>query len=194
MAERVLITTVDLEPAVHLRLAFEEEGFDVELLTPGEHVADVPDASLLVLTGALHDRAARRLSGEARDHGRLPVIALLESSDRPTDDLQWRLGVTEWFTKPADPGEITMVGRRLIERRRLATQTGIVGETAAMHEALERVVQIAPVNSTVLITGESGTGKESIARALHLLSPRKHRPFIEADVDAVAGAVLEFIF
>jgi DNA-binding NtrC family response regulator len=191
MAERVLITTVDLEPAVHLRHAFEEEGFDVELLTPGEHVADVPDASLLVLTGALHDRAARRLAGEAREHGRLPVIALLESSERPTDDLQWRLGVTEWFNKPIDPGEVTLVGRRLIDRRRLATQTGIVGETAAMHEALERVVQMAPVNSTVLITGESGTGKERIARALHLLSPRKHRPFIAANVAALTETLLE---
>src|SRR5262245_42327294 len=191
MAERVLITTVDLEPAVRLRHTFEEEGFDVELLTPGEHVADVPDASLLVLTGALHDRAARRLAGEAREHGRLPVIALLEGGERPSEDLQWRLGVTEWFTKPVDPGEITMVGRRLIERRRLATQTGIVGETAAMHEALERVVQIAPVNSTALITGESGTGKERIARALHLLSPRKHRPFIAANVAALSETLLE---
>ncbi|MGH7468607.1 MAG: sigma-54 interaction domain-containing protein [Longimicrobiales bacterium] len=191
MAERVLITTADLEPAVRLRHAFEEDGFDVELLTPGEHIADVPDAALLVLTGALQEKAARRLAGEARDADRLPVIGLLETGERPDLELQQRLGVTEWFTKPADPSEITSSGRRLIERRRLRTLTGIVGETAAMHEALERVVQIAPVNATVLITGESGTGKERIARGLHLLSPRKHKPFIAANVAAMPETLLE---
>jgi hypothetical protein len=42
MAETVLITTQDLEPAVRLRDAFRDAGFD-ELLTPGERVADVPE-------------------------------------------------------------------------------------------------------------------------------------------------------
>jgi DNA-binding NtrC family response regulator len=191
MAERVLITTADLEPAVRLRHAFEADGFNVELLTPGEHIADVPDAALLLLTGALSDKAARRLAGEARDAEHLPVIALLETADRPDPELQWRLGVSEWFTKPVELSEVTSSGRRLIERRRLRSLTGIVGETSAMHEALERVVQIAPVNATVLITGESGTGKERIARGLHLLSPRKHKPFIAANVAAMPETLLE---
>jgi DNA-binding NtrC family response regulator len=190
MAERVLITTADLEPAVRLRHAFEDDGFDVELLTPGEHIADVPDAALLVLTGGLQEKAARRLSGEARAADRLPIIALLESSERPQEE-QWRLGITEWFTKPVDPAEVTLVGRRLIERRRLRALTGIVGDTAGMMEALERVVQIAPVNATVLVTGESGTGKERIARGLHLLSPRKNKPFIAANVAALPETLLE---
>ena len=75
MAERVLITTADLEPAVRLRHTFEDDGFSVELLTPGEHVTDVTDPALLVLTGALQDKQARRLAGEARDAEQLPVIA-----------------------------------------------------------------------------------------------------------------------
>jgi hypothetical protein len=53
VAERVLITTADLEPAVRLRDAFEAEGYAVELLTPGERIADVADPVLLVLTGGL---------------------------------------------------------------------------------------------------------------------------------------------
>ncbi|HSL72431.1 MAG TPA: sigma-54 dependent transcriptional regulator [Longimicrobiales bacterium] len=191
MAERVLITTADLEPAVRLRHAFEEDGFDVELLTPGEHVTDVTDPVLLVLTGALQEKPARRLASEARDADHLPIIALLEPGEKANTELQWRLGVADAFTKPVDPSEVTLVGRRLIERRRLRTLTGIVGETDSMREALERVVQIAPVNSTVLITGESGTGKERIARGLHLLSPRRHRPFIAANVAALPETLLE---
>jgi DNA-binding NtrC family response regulator len=60
-----------------------------------------------------------------------------------------------------------------------------------MEEVLERVVQIAPVGSTVLIQGESGTGKELVARGLHALSPRRHRPFIAVNVAALPENLLE---
>jgi len=66
-----------------------------------------------------------------------------------------------------------------------------VGETDAMKEALERVVQIAPVQATVLVTGESGTGKELVARGIHALSPRRHRPFIAVNVAALSETLLE---
>ncbi|NIP56659.1 MAG: hypothetical protein GWM90_09375, partial [Gemmatimonadetes bacterium] len=51
MAERVLITTSDLETAVHLRDAFQSHKLAVELLTPSEDIGDVEDAALLILTG-----------------------------------------------------------------------------------------------------------------------------------------------
>jgi transcriptional regulator with PAS, ATPase and Fis domain len=66
-----------------------------------------------------------------------------------------------------------------------------VGDTEVMEEVLERVVQIAGVDSTVLIQGESGTGKELVARGLHALSPRRHRAFIAANVAALPETLLE---
>lgn len=191
MAERVLITTVDLEPAVRLRDAFEAEHYDVELLTPGEHISDVPDPILLILTGGLDQKQARRLAREAAEHGRLPIIALVDSAAQATQQLRFALGIHEFAAKPVDPADVVLIGRRLIDRQRLREATGIVGETDAMREAMERIVQIAPVNSTVLITGESGTGKERIARGIHALSPRKHKPFIAANVAALPETLLE---
>ncbi len=88
-------------------------------------------------------------------------------------------------------GDVILLGSRLIERRRLQRLTGIVGETDAMSEVLERVVQIAPVESTVLVTGESGTGKELVARGIHALSPRRHEPFIAVNVAALSDTLLE---
>ena len=191
MADRVLITTVDLEPAVRLRDAFEAEGYAVELLTPGERIADVKDPVLLVLTGGLDQKQARRLAREAAELDRLPVIALIDSPAHATQDLRFRLGVSEFAVKPIDAADVALIGKRLIDRQHLKAVTGIVGETDSMREAVERVVQIAPVNSTVLITGESGTGKERIARGIHALSPRKHRPFIAANVAAMPETLLE---
>jgi DNA-binding NtrC family response regulator len=190
MPDRILITTADLEPAVRLKHAFDESDYQVELLTPGEHIREVPDPCLLVLTGGFHEKAAKRLAGEARELN-LPVVALVEPGEKSPRDLQWQLGVSEVFQKPVEPADVVVAAKRLIERRQLRTITGIVGETEGMREALERVVQMAAVNSTVLITGESGTGKERIARGLHSLSPRKHRPFIAANVAALPETLLE---
>jgi DNA-binding NtrC family response regulator len=193
MAETVVITTQDLEPAVRVRDAFRAAGYETELLTPGERLADVPQPVLLVLTGALEDRQARRLSREAVDHNGLPVIGLFDAGTAQslTADLRTRLGISEGLIKPVDASEVLLVGRRLLDRARLRRVTGIIGETDPMVETLERVVQIAPVNSTVLLTGESGTGKERVARGIHALSPRRHRPFIATNVAALPETLLE---
>jgi DNA-binding NtrC family response regulator len=191
MAERVLITTNDLEVAVRLRDAFGAHKLPVELLTPSEDIADIDEPALLVLTGDLDRKRARRLAREAAEHDRMPVMAIADSEDEAPPSLRARLGLAEVFFKPLDFEDAALAGRRLIERRRLRAITGIVGETDAMLEVLERVTQMAPVNSNVLITGESGTGKELVARGLHALSPRRHRPFIAANVAALADTLLE---
>src|SRR5512146_1672556 len=95
MAETILITTTDLEPAVRLRDAFEDAGFTVELMTSGEHVGDVPDPALLILTGPLADRLATRLVREAHEHDRLPVLGLAASPDEATAETCRRLGIAE---------------------------------------------------------------------------------------------------
>ncbi|MCJ7628921.1 MAG: sigma 54-interacting transcriptional regulator, partial [Longimicrobiales bacterium] len=84
-----------------------------------------------------------------------------------------------------------LLGRTLIERNRLQEITGIVGESDSIRETLERVVQFAPVNATVLVTGESGTGKELIARGIHALSSRRHKAFIAVNVAALSDTLLE---
>jgi DNA-binding response OmpR family regulator len=147
MAETILITTQDLEPAVRLRDAFRDAGFGVELITPGERVADVPDPALLVLTGNLEERQSRRLVREAQEHENLPVLGIFDTAAALTVEAKRRLGLHEGLAKPLDPADAVAVGRRLIDRGRLRRVTGIVGETDPMVETLERVVQIAPVSS-----------------------------------------------
>ena len=51
--------------------------------------------------------------------------------------------------------------------------------------------QVAPSRATVLITGESGTGRGELARAVHALSPRSDKPFVEVHCAALAATLLE---
>ncbi len=189
MKEPVLVSTHDLQRAGVLREAFREEGHPVELVTPDEDMGGREGAGLVLLTGGLGIDMTPPLLLQAREGPGIPVIGFLSPGAAAPRSLP--SGVSEIFEAEATPEEVVLVARRVMGRRRLQEVTGIVGETDAMREVLERVVQIAPVNSTVLITGESGTGKELVARGLHALSPRRHAPFIAVNVAALPDTLLE---
>ena len=67
----------------------------------------------------------------------------------------------------------------------------IVGHSDLLRQALDRVRQVAPVNSTVLLLGETGTGKELFARAVHERSPRRNRPFVRVNCAALPPTLIE---
>ncbi len=183
----VLVSTHDLPRAGALREAFARAGYACELVTPGETLS-LDGAVLLVLTGGFEGGAGGHLARQARDDLHIPVFAIA-----PRESLlpALRPGFDEVFAATVPAADVAAVGRMAIERRRLQRVTGIVGNTDAMREVLERVVQIAPVAATVLVTGESGTGKELVARGIHALSPRRHKPFIAVNVAAITETLLE---
>ncbi len=186
MSETVLISTHALELAGKLRDAFREAGHSVRLVTDLADVEREGGRGLLVLTGEEDHGSAGASLSRWMAVADVPVLLLKEGA--PSVDGE---GVLEVFPPQVEPDEVVLTGRKAMERRKLQEATGIVGNTDAMREAMERVVQIAPVESTVLITGESGTGKELVARGLHALSPRRHRSFIAVNVAALSETLLE---
>jgi len=195
MADRVLITTDDLEQAVRVNASLEQAGLDTAMVSSLDDVRQSvrgrqPDA--IILTGGLHESTAQRLLAAAREHA-VSTLGLVEATDDDPSQIGRELGLTAWLLKPADPGEVTATVRRLIDRRRLQQRTGILGESAAIQEVLVKIEQMAPVTSTVLIEGESGTGKELVARAIHDLSPRggRGKPFIAVNSAGLPETLLE---
>ena len=67
----------------------------------------------------------------------------------------------------------------------------IVGNSPALLAVLHKVEQVAPTDSTVLISGETGTGKELIARAIHNRSARKDRPLVKVNCSAISAGLVE---
>ena len=193
MADRVLITSDDLEQAVRVNASLEQAGFDTAMVSSLDDVRAAvrsrePDA--MVLTGGLHESTAQRLLAAAREHA-VSTLGLVEPADADPTQVGRELGLTGWLKKPVDPGEVTATVRRLIERRRLQQRTGILGESPSIQEVLVKIEQMAPVTSTVLIEGESGTGKELVARAVHDLSPRHAKAFIAVNCAALPETLLE---
>ncbi len=68
---------------------------------------------------------------------------------------------------------------------------GLIGNSPAMRDLIERLRRIAPTDATVLIEGETGTGKELVAQAIHQNSPRKNRHFVGLNCAALSEHILE---
>ncbi|HLW68690.1 MAG TPA: sigma-54 dependent transcriptional regulator [Gemmataceae bacterium] len=68
---------------------------------------------------------------------------------------------------------------------------GVIGNSPKMQEVINRLKQLAPTATTVLILGENGTGKELAARALHFNSPRKNKPFVAMNCTAMNENLLD---
>jgi len=68
---------------------------------------------------------------------------------------------------------------------------GIVGSSAALRAVLDQVRLVAATEATVLIGGETGTGKELIARAIHMNSDRRKRPFVKVNCASIPAELLE---
>jgi transcriptional regulator with GAF, ATPase, and Fis domain len=67
----------------------------------------------------------------------------------------------------------------------------IVGESAALREALTRVQEVSSTNSTVLLLGETGTGKELFARAIQMRGPRRSNAFVTVNCAALPPTLIE---
>jgi Nif-specific regulatory protein len=79
----------------------------------------------------------------------------------------------------------------LLRERLDASETGIVGESAAVQKLVHMIARLAPQDTSVLVLGESGTGKELVARALHRLSERAASPFVAINCAALTETLLE---
>jgi transcriptional regulator with GAF, ATPase, and Fis domain len=67
----------------------------------------------------------------------------------------------------------------------------IIGQTAAIHRAIELALSVADTQTTVLIEGESGTGKELLANLIHYNSGREDQPYVKLNCGAIPETLLE---
>jgi len=132
------------------------------------------------------------------------IIAMTEHDARELAVAAVGLGAADFYYKPLDAGVLSIVVRRAFRIRELEEENGrlrertgamalegIIGASDAMRSLCRSVEKVAPTLATVLILGDSGTGKELIARAVHRLSGRAHKPFVAINCAAIPDTLLE---
>ena len=113
-----------------------------------------------------------------------------------------QLGAFEILEKPLDTDRILVLLRNALStldlkeenarlRQSIDAPFEIVGKTPVMRALMDKIEKVASTPARVLITGENGTGKELVARALHRMSPRSAKPFVEVNCAAIPGELIE---
>ncbi len=113
-----------------------------------------------------------------------------------------QLGAYDILEKPLDTDRILVLLRNALEhltlqeennrlRATIESRYEIVGKSFAVRALTERIEKVAVTPARVLITGENGTGKELVARAIHRLSTRKSKAFIEVNCAAIPSELIE---
>src|SRR6476469_5125164 len=114
-------------------------------------------------------------------------------------------GAYDFVTKPLNLDKVELLIARAVQGRKLEQENralreqvderygleNIWGDSAALHEVLDTIRQVAPSSANVLIEGESGTGKELAAHAVHNLSRRNKAKFVVVHCAALSPQLLE---
>ncbi|HVV99293.1 MAG TPA: response regulator, partial [Planctomycetaceae bacterium] len=116
-----------------------------------------------------------------------------------------RLGAFDYLTKPIIDDELTLAIERALGQQKIVEENkslraqldqrfglgNIIGHDYKMLKMFDLIESVADTRTTVLILGESGTGKTMTARAIHQLSTRRDKPFVEIACGALPDTLLE---
>lgn len=199
----------------NLRIVVQKElarqGHTVEAASDGEEAWEALEAQDFDVL--LCDINMPRLDGMGllrrlceQNQNRPEVIMLTGQATVETAIEAMKLGAYDYLTKPYRIAELSALVEQAAEKQslkvdnqRLRAQLArtrnkmpdIIAQSPQMKEVLRLVQRVAPSETSVLITGESGTGKELVAQAIHRLSRRHDKPFIDLNCAALQDTLLE---
>ena len=205
----VLIIDDEAEIRESLQTLLEIEGYDVETAGNSEEglsrLGDRP-FDLVLLDLALPGRSGLEILPEIRALDPQISVIMITAYGTVEDAVRaMQSGASNFLQKPWDNEKLLADVRAAVARHRTEEENiqlkralkqrynfeNIVGKSEPMLKIFDLVAQVAPSRSTVLLQGESGTGKELIAKALHLNSPRRDRPFVPVNTGSMPPDLLE---
>jgi len=213
MTKQARILVVDDEIAMREALYdwLKEDGYDVGLAEGGRQaiaMAREKNWDVILLDLKMPDmdglETLRRLKGkDVETDAEILMMTAYATVDTAVNAM--KEGAFDYLVKPFAPDEIEMQIKKIVAHRELVLENillrqrlderseynEIIGKSDSMQKVFDLISQVAPTDSTVLITGESGTGKELIAQAIHGNSQRCYMSFIAVSCGALPDSLLE---
>jgi two-component system, NtrC family, nitrogen regulation response regulator NtrX len=204
--ERVLI--VDDEKGIRSTLGaiLGDEGYRPLAVSSGAEALarigeEVPELVILDIWLPEMD-GIETLAELKRQWPELPVIMISGHGTIETAVKATKLGAYDFVEKPLSLDKTLLVIDRALEHARLERENRqlrerieraheIIGTSPPIMDLRRQISVAAPTNGRVLVMGENGAGKELVARAVHALSARRQRPFVEVNCAAIPDELIE---
>jgi DNA-binding NtrC family response regulator len=208
-AGSVLIIDDEMAIRESLETLLAMEGYSVECVgTADEGLTRIGERSfdLILLDLALPDRNGLEVLADLQPQDSDQAVIMITAYGTVENAVKaMQAGAVNFIQKPWDNEKLLADVRAAVARHKAEEENvqlkralkqrynfeNIVGKSEPMLKIFDLVAQVAPSRSTVLLQGESGTGKELIAKAIHLNSPRKDRPFVPVNTGSMPPDLLE---
>jgi DNA-binding NtrC family response regulator len=207
--DRILIVEDDEGHRQVTQVQLEREGYETNSALSAEMALPILERSLhqLVITD-LHLPGMSGLDLLKRIRMEYPetaVIVITAYGTVKTAVEAMRAGAYDYVAKPVHPYELKMMVKRSLDHHHLIQEVQvlrtaldrkygfeeIIGSSDVLLATLDIASRIASTDATVLISGETGTGKELVAKAIHMRSSRRERPFTTINCGAISRELLE---
>ncbi len=206
------ILLVDDEPAIRLGVGDALTAGGHQCMVAADGVAAVDALAKQSFDLVITDIHMPKMSGmelfrHARQQAPETDVILITAYGAVEDAVSaMKSGAVDYIIKPFNSDEVLIRAGRIAELRALRKELsafraeqkgrdddfgGLIGRSPQMVRLHERVATIAASDAPVLITGESGTGKELVARRLHMMSPRRDKPFIAVNCASFPETLIE---
>ncbi|MBT3181479.1 MAG: sigma-54-dependent Fis family transcriptional regulator [Deltaproteobacteria bacterium] len=163
------------------------------------------DCAVVVVESTDASGTAKIIKGFKEMDDNLPVVIITRSKSPESAVEAMKAGSFDYLFYPVDGDKLKTVILNAIKLYDLTkrvffleSQVGwsnglenIVGQSPQMQEIFGMIKMVAKSNATVLITGDSGTGKELVAQAIHSLSTRSKKKFLDINCGAIPRELLE---
>lgn len=203
---KILIIDDEINIGILLSKFLTRNGFEVTTTTTGTNALELmikESFNLVLCDFRLEDTDGREMLRKIKNsYPDTGVIIITGYSDIKLAVELIKMGAYDYITKPLYPDEILNTINKAIEAQKIINQPAnyvnesdknrerktditpeefVVGKSAASQELIRQIKLVSPTNYSVILSGDSGTGKESVAKSIHLSSPRKNKPFIAMD-------------
>ena len=113
-----------------------------------------------------------------------------------------KLGAYDFLEKPLSLEKVVLTVKNALKHKRLEEENiqlrekikvkyRLIGKSSSIQKLRDEIKKAAPTNGRILIYGENGTGKKLIARLIHQGSPRKNKRFVQINIAAIPGDLIE---